>query len=35
MGCINFETLLIDFVSEYVVMQKIYSSLVQNIVIKD
>ena len=35
MGCINFETILNDFVSIYVVTQNIFSSLVQGIVIKD
>ena len=35
MGCIYFETVLNDFISKEVVMQNIFSSLVQGIVIKD
>ena len=35
MDCIYFETVLNDFASKLVVMQNIFSSLVQGILIKD
>ena len=35
MGCIYFETVLNDFVSQEVVTQNIFSSLVQGIVTED
>ena len=35
MGCIYLETILNDFVSKFVVMQNVFSSLIQGFVIKD